>query len=101
MAVFFGQVEGNSATRASRRGTYESHIRSSVQHAEGSIIFEMFKPSEDPELDNNSNRLWLQVYYHAPEDGLGSKWPGSSFTGRTIFRGTLERFVDMCRKEFE
>ena len=101
MATFFGQVEGYSATRASRRGTYESHIRSSVQHADGSIIFEMFKPSEDPELDNNSNHLWLQVYCHAPKDGIGGKFPGSSFYGQTIFRGTLERFVDMCRKEFE
>lgn len=101
MATFYGQVEGMAPTRGSRCGSYASHIRSSVQHNDGSIIFEMFKPSEDPVLIEDADELWLQVYYHSKEDGDGRKHPGFSFTGQTIFRGSLDRFVDMCRREFE
>ena len=101
MGTFFGQVEGSATTRASRQGSYESHIRSSVQHAGGSIIFEMFNPAKDENLNHNEDELWLQVYYHSKDDGIGGKYPGSSFTGRTVFRGSLERFLEMCREEFE
>lgn len=84
MEVFYGQVQGSGSTRATRQGSEESGIASSVQSYDGSITTELFIGKDD--------KLWIQVY--------ASSW--SEFYGNTLFRGTLDDYCEkLCGKKFE
>lgn len=89
ISVLYGQVEGCAETRGTRRGTYTSRIASSVQSYDGSLTMEMFYPLDAQ--GEYEDEPWVQVYYYN----------GTGFYGNTVFRGSLERFLEMCRKEFE
>ena len=93
MATFYGRTRGNRGD-ATRTGSYDSHIASSVQSYDGSLTMELFYPTdEDGTLggDKYIDTLWVQVYHNE----------GSGIFGDTVFRGSVERFLDMCRREFE
>jgi hypothetical protein len=81
MATFYGQVIGRAATAATRCGSAESHIFASLQSYNGSVQTELYY--------DERGALCVQVY--AAE--------GSKTYGRTIYRGTVERFVSMCEDE--
>lgn len=84
MATFYGQVKSNGATKASRQGSKESGIASSVQSYDGLITTELFIGKDD--------KLWIQVY--------ASSW--SEFYGNTLFRDTLDDYCEkLCGKKFE
>lgn len=76
MSKFYGQVEGSAETTASRRG-FKS-IKASVQSYYGSVIMEL--ADEDKEAV-----LTIQVA------------DGSSFSGETVFHGTMTEFYKLCR----
>lgn len=77
MSRFYGQVRGNARTSASRRGTSDFGIRSSVQSYDGSIV--MY-------LRDTKHGMRLRVEHNE----------GSGFNGSIIFDGTMEEFVRMC-----
>ena len=81
MSRFYGQVEGMARTRASRQGSDNSHIRASVQSWNGSIITELYYDEADV--------LCIEV----------SSSEESSFRGRAVYNGPVERFVEMCCQE--
>ena len=81
MSAFYGQVEGMARSRGTRCGLYDSHISASVQSWEGSLTSELYYDEND--------ELCVQVYHDT----------GSNMYGRTKFRGTVDRFVDMCERE--
>ena len=85
MATFYGQVKGNGSTTASRQGSYDSHIASSVQSYKGSITTEMFYPMTDD--DKYEDQPWIQVYHHV----------GTGIYGNTIFRGPLKDYIEHVR----
>lgn len=78
MSAFYGQVEGQAKTIASRRGSANSHIKASVQSWNGSIITELYYVGDE---------LCIEVQ-HAD---------GSAFRGYTIFDGTMDDFVAALR----
>lgn len=77
MSRFYGQVRGNAQTSASRRGTSNFGIRSSVQSYDGSIA--MY-------LRDTKHGMMLRVEHDE----------GSSLFGNTIFDGSMDEFVRMC-----
>lgn len=77
MAVFYGQVDGTAQTVASRRGS--NNIKASVQSWNGSII---------TTLRYKEDELWITVDYDE----------GSSFYGKTIYDGSVQDFVEMCKE---
>lgn len=77
MAKFYGQVEGQANTIASRRGS--SYIKSSVQSWNGSITTELFY--------NDKEELCIEVMHT----------DGSGFGGYTVFRGTVENFLEKLK----
>lgn len=74
MSALYGQVHGSAETTASRRGSVASHIRSSVQSWNGSIITEMYYHDDD---------LRIRVEYS----------DDSCFYGKTIYDGSVSDFV--------
>lgn len=80
MATFYGQVKGNASSTATRQGSAASGIRSSVQSWNGSLIMDLSYDENDA--------LYIEVMHST----------GSEFRGYTIFRGTVDEFVDMCKK---
>lgn len=77
MSKFYGQVEGMSQTVATRRGG--SYIKSSVQSWDGSITMEMSYQGEE---------LMLKVMHD----------DGSSFSGDTVYDGTVDNFLKILHK---
>ena len=81
MTTFYGQVKGQGKA-VGRCGSKDSHISASVQSRKGSLTSELYYDEE--------GRLCVQVYHY---DNT------SSMFGSTVYRGTVERFVDMCKEE--
>ncbi len=75
MSKFYGQIQGQATTIASRRGSANSHIKASVQSYDGSIITELYYGDDD--------ELRIRVE-HAE---------GSSFSGHPIYDGTVDGMV--------
>ena len=76
MATFYGQVQGQAQTIASRRGSYSSHIKASVQSYDGSVITELYYG------DDETLRVRVAVS------------DGTDFYGRRVFDGTLEELTN-------
>lgn len=76
MAAFYGQVQGQAKTIASRRGSYNSHIKASVQSYNGSVITELYYGADDK----------LRVCVEVSD--------GTDFYGRRVFDGTLEELTN-------
>ena len=75
MKTFYGQVEGMANTRAARTGSRASHIRSSVQSKERSVITELYF--------DNADVLKLRVEVAN----------GTRFHGDRVFDGPVDDFV--------
>lgn len=84
MSLFYGMVEGQAETSASRRGSLKSRIKSSVQSYDGSLQMELFYKDNDPEKE-----LCVNISY--TEDN-------SSFYGRTIYWGTFKNLVNLLKQ---
>ena len=85
MSKFYGTVTGASQTTVTRRG--HSSIKSSVQSYTGSITTCM---SYDKDKDNpKKEKLMVEVCVSKE----------SSSSGRRIFYGTFEEFVNKLEKE--
>ena len=80
MATFYGQVEGNSETRATRLGSFKSGIEASVQSYHGSVTMELYYENDT----GKGQDLCIRVWY-----GEGSKWEGD-----VIYNGPLSEFHD-------
>ena len=73
MSKFYGQVEGQASTVASRRGSANSGLKVSAQSWEGSVIVRLW--------ENKEGETMVEI-----EKGEGS----TSWGGDTIYRGKLE-----------
>ena len=73
MSKFYGQVIGQAATVASRRGA--DNIRASVQSLDGSLAMRMYY--------DKGGALMVDVEYDT----------GSGAYGETIYRGTVDALV--------
>lgn len=78
MAKLYGQVKGMARSRATRCGSADSHIRSSVQSYDGSVITEMY-------YDDDVLMLRIEMA------------EGTRFSGKEVFDGTLEEFERKMR----
>ncbi len=84
MSKFYGMVEGQAKTIASRQGSIKSRIKASVQSWDGSLIMEMYYRYNDPEND-----LCCSICY---------KEGDSSFYGNTIYNGTVKNLVNLLKQ---
>ena len=73
MSKFYGQVEGQAQTVASRRGSANSGLKVSAQSWEGSVIVRLW--------ENNEGETMVEI-----EKAEGS----TSWGGDTIYRGKLQ-----------
>ena len=76
MSEYYGQVSGMSDTVASRRGSKASGIRASAQSWKGSVIVVMYNDMVSIEISE-----------------------GSSISGTTYFRGTIDELKEQLGKE--
>ena len=74
MSMFYGQVEGQAETIASRRGSRNSGIKTSAQSWEGSVIVRMHEGEDgEPRVDiqiSNDSDFWGQSYFYGTIDEL-------------------------------
>jgi len=73
MSKFYGQVEGQASTVASRRGSANSGLKVSAQSWEGSVIVRLW--------ENNEGETMVEI-----EKAEGS----TSWCGDTLFWGKLK-----------
>lgn len=75
MAALYGTIQGNRG-EATRMGSKDSGFRSSCQSWEGSVITEMNYYKDDLEITIKLSR------------------DSSSYSGNTVFRGSIEDLYD-------